>query len=121
MKSPRADRWLAWPLAAIVPWRLSLLFAISAMPAAMLQRYPGLGPFLADRSKRLLVPLLFGACVIVPPQDWIRLEVSGVHLSYLPYLLANIAFHMGPGTFLPRRSTSGSSPTSRPTPSCWRC
>jgi hypothetical protein len=103
VKSPQPVTWLAWPLAAIVPWRLTLLFAISGYAtAAMLQRYPGISEFLADRSKRLLVPLLFGACVIVPPQDWVRLEVSGIDLAYVPYLLTeHFAFHLRAGTFLP--------------------
>jgi hypothetical protein len=103
VKSPQPIAWLAWPLAAISPWRLSLLFAISGYAtAAMMQRYPGLVEFLADRSKRLLVPLLFGACVIVPPQDWVRLEVSGVDLAYIPYLMTeHFAFHVRAGTFLP--------------------
>lgn len=103
VKSPQPIAWLAWPLAAISPWRLSLLFAISGYAtAAMLQRYPGLAEFLADRSKRLLIPLLFGACVIVPPQDWVRLEVSGVDLAYIPYLLTeHFSFQVRAGTFLP--------------------
>lgn len=103
VKSPQPIAWLAWPLAAIVPWRLSLLFAISGYAtAAMLQRYPGLAAFLADRSSRLLVPLLFGACVIVPPQDWVRLEVSGTDLSYFRYLaIDHFAFQVRAGTFLP--------------------
>ena len=103
VKSPEPIAWLAWPLAAIVPWRLTLLFAISGYAtAAMLQRYPGLVPFLADRSKRLLIPLLFGACVIVPPQDWVRLQVSGIDQSFLSYLLTEqFAFRVRAGTFLP--------------------
>jgi glucan biosynthesis protein C len=103
VKSPHPIPWLTWPLAAISPWRLSLLFAISGYAtAAMLQRHPSAVEFLADRSKRLLIPLLFGACVIVPPQDWVRLEVSGVDLAYIPYLLTeHFAFHVRAGTFLP--------------------
>jgi hypothetical protein len=103
VKSPAPVESLKWPLAAIVPWRLSLLFAISGYAtAAMMQHYPGLVAFLADRSKRLLIPLLFGICVIVPPQDWVRLEVSGIDEPYLVYLLTeNFSFGVQARTFLP--------------------
>lgn len=103
VKSPRTYDWVAWPLAAIVPWRLSVLFAVSGYAtAAMIQRSPGLGAFLAERSHRLLVPLLFGMLVIVPPQDWVRLEVAGIDRPF-GWFLAHDAFafaHIA-GTFMP--------------------
>ena len=68
VKSPREVAWVAWPVAAIVPWRLTVLFAVSgSATAAMMQRYATLGGFLAERTRRLLVPLLFGMLAIVPP------------------------------------------------------
>lgn len=103
VKSPQPVAWAAWPLAAIVPWRLTVLFAVSGYAtAAMMQRYPAIPAFLAERSRRLLIPLLFGMVVIVPPQDWVRLEVSGVDQGYLDYLLRdNFAFAIHAGTFFP--------------------
>lgn len=88
VKSPQQHPWVGWFSAAIVPWRLTVLFAVSGYAtAAMIQRCQGLGAFLAERSKRLLIPLLFGMLVIIPPQDWVRLRVSGVHHSYADFLL----------------------------------
>lgn len=103
VKSPQSYAWVAWPLAAIVPWRLSALFAVSGYAtAAMMARSPGLGEFLMERSRRLLIPLLFGMLVIVPPQDWVRFEVSGVHHAFGWFLAHDaFAFARAAGTFLP--------------------
>jgi hypothetical protein len=50
------------------PWRLALLFLVSgAATRFMLSKYR-VGPLLRARSTRLLVPLVFGMLVIVPPQ-----------------------------------------------------
>lgn len=48
-----------------------LLFVVSGFATrALLARSAGAGAFLRVRSRRLLLPLLFGACVIVVPQPW---------------------------------------------------
>ncbi|MEY2953434.1 MAG: hypothetical protein RLZZ401_1521, partial [Pseudomonadota bacterium] len=52
------------------PWRMSLLFIISgAVSSLVLQRRQGAG-FMAERSRRLLLPLLCGMALIVPPQAY---------------------------------------------------
>lgn len=51
------------------PWRLSLLFLVSGVATAFLLG-KGLPGFLAGRSSRLLVPLLFGMFVVVVPQSY---------------------------------------------------
>ena len=50
------------------PWRLSLLFLVSGVASRFLLAKAGAASFLRQRSIRLLVPLLFGMLVIVPPQ-----------------------------------------------------
>ena len=103
VKSPQVFGWTLWPLTAIVPWRLSVLFAVSGYAtAAMIQRSPGLGAFLAERSRRLLIPLLFGMLVLVPPQDWVRLEVGGIDHSFGWFLTHDaFAFTRAADTFMP--------------------
>jgi len=49
------------------PWRMGLLFVISGLATGLMLGRPGLA---RERSKRLLLPLLFGMAVIVPPQAW---------------------------------------------------
>jgi Acyltransferase family len=52
------------------PWRLSLLFLVSGVATRfMLGKYT-LAPLLRSRSARLLIPLVFGMLVIVPPQAY---------------------------------------------------
>ena len=52
------------------PWRLGLLFFIGGVAASLMLRKSGTGSFLKRRSVRLLVPLIFGMFVIVPPQSY---------------------------------------------------
>jgi hypothetical protein len=76
------------------PWRLSLLFLVSGVATAhLLERTPR--GFLGARSLRLLVPLLFGMAVIVPPQSYLEVvEKVGYAGSYLDFLkLYFTAYH----------------------------
>lgn len=52
------------------PWRLSLLFMISGVASSFMLAKMGAGKFMRQRSVRLLVPLVFGMFVIVPPQPF---------------------------------------------------
>lgn len=103
VNSPQAEDWVRWPIAAVVPWRLSVLFAVSGYAtAAMLHRFPSLPTFLAQRSKRLLVPLAFGMLVIVPPQEWVRIKGSDVDLGYIRFLENDVfSFSTHAGAFMP--------------------
>lgn len=74
VKAQPVLEWVAVPMLFASSWRLSLLFLVSGnASAAILERRPQPGAFLADRSARLMVPLAFGAAVIVPPQPWVEL------------------------------------------------
>lgn len=55
------------------PWRLLLLFVISGVATRFMLDKTSTGPFLVSRCVRLLVPLAFGAAVIVAPQTYIHL------------------------------------------------
>ncbi len=54
------------------PWRLGLLFFIAGAAASLMLRKAGTGAFLRRRSLRLLVPLVFGMLVVVPPQPYLE-------------------------------------------------
>ena len=71
VKSADAGPWLEPWMRLSSPWRLSLLFLISgAATSFMLKRDGASGALLGARSLRLLLPLLFGMAVIVPPQSY---------------------------------------------------
>ncbi|HEY6513064.1 MAG TPA: acyltransferase [Burkholderiaceae bacterium] len=71
VKSPFAGPLLEPWMRLSSPWRLSLLFLVSgAATSFMLQRAGASAALLGMRSKRLLLPLLFGMALIVPPQSY---------------------------------------------------
>jgi peptidoglycan/LPS O-acetylase OafA/YrhL len=74
VKSSHIVDWATLPMLATNAWRLTLLFVVSGYASrALLRRSSGVGGFLGNRSYRLLLPLLFGVAVIVPPQAWVEL------------------------------------------------
>jgi len=79
--------WVAIPMQAANAWRLDLLFLVSGYASrAILQRRPQPGRFAWERTLRLVIPLLVGIIVIVPPQPWVELGARyGYHPSYLHF------------------------------------
>ncbi|WP_019515462.1 acyltransferase family protein [Sphingomonas sp. Mn802worker] len=66
--------WATVPMMASNPWRLSLLFIVSGYASrVLLKRQSSRWVFARNRTARLLVPLIFGMAVIVPPQAWVEL------------------------------------------------
>lgn len=69
-----AEEWVTVPMMLSNPWRLSLLFVVSGYASrALFKRSTGALAFAANRSARLLVPLVFGMLVVIPPQPWVEL------------------------------------------------
>jgi peptidoglycan/LPS O-acetylase OafA/YrhL len=87
VKSLHVEDWVRLPMLASNAWRLTLLFVVSGYASrALLNRSSGTGGFFANRCYRLLVPLLFGMAVIVPPQPWVELVTKHAYAgSYLTF------------------------------------
>jgi glucan biosynthesis protein C len=90
VKSPYASRTIEPLMLLTNPWRLSLLFLVSGVATAyLLDRRSGRDrtSFLAQRSVRLLLPLIFGMAVIVPPQSYLevveKIAYAGSYLDFL--------------------------------------
>lgn len=87
VKSPHASETLEPLMLASSPWRLSLLFFISGVACShLLHKRPD--GFVGERSRRLLIPLLFGMLVIVPPQAYFEVVEKlpgGYHDGYLAF------------------------------------
>ena len=62
---------------ALNPWRLSLLFVISGAATGFMAMRVGRGALARQRSRRLLVPLVFGMFVVVVPQVYFELVEAG--------------------------------------------
>lgn len=58
-------------------FRMALLFVIAGVASQFMLRRRGPSLFLRDRARRLLVPLVFGMLVIVPPQIYFERVASG--------------------------------------------
>jgi len=103
IKSPHAGTTIEPLMMLSSPWRLALLFLISgAATAMMLRTKPGQAPrpFVRERSKRLLLPLLLGMFVVVPPQAYLevvsKLAYQGSYLDFMQlYLKAYHGFCRG--------------------------
>ena len=70
------------------PWRLLLLFLISGVATRfMAERLDGKS-LLKNRSMRLLIPLLFGILVVVPPQSYVQaIEQFGFEGSFADFYM----------------------------------
>ncbi len=70
-------------------WHMPLLFLLAGAATWFALGSRGAGGYLKERVKRLLIPLLFGVLVIVPPQGYVGAlfhgTFSGSWLDYLPY------------------------------------
>lgn len=64
-------------------WRMPILFFISGIGTVFVLNQFNAGHYVLQRAKRLLVPLLFGMLVVVPPQIYFERIFSGV--SYNSY------------------------------------
>lgn len=70
VKSPFANAGLEPFMMLSSPWRLGLLFFVAGAGASLMLRKFDTASFLRRRSLRLLVPLVFGMLVVVPPQAY---------------------------------------------------
>ena len=77
VKSPTPSAALEPLLLLVNPWRLSILFLVSGAATAFMLRRQAPGELARHRSSRLLVPLVFGMLVIVPPQSYFEVVQKG--------------------------------------------
>ncbi len=84
-------------------FRMPLLFFISGTVSYYMMQSRNAGGFIGLRLTRLLIPLIFGMLVIVPPQVYMERLTQGYHGSYLhfyvtmftsgPYPKGNLSWH----------------------------
>ena len=77
-------------------WRMPLLFVISGMGTAFALRHRTSRPFLKERARRLLIPLIFGVFVVVPPQIYIeRSDEFDSFFAFYPTVFEFVPYPMG--------------------------
>jgi len=73
----------------VEPWRMASLWIISGIAIRFILVKVSLIRYASVRSLRLLLPLLFGVLVIVPPQLYVEMTANGaLDLSYWQFYLA---------------------------------
>jgi surface polysaccharide O-acyltransferase-like enzyme len=81
------SQYLSQPLEGLMllvnQWRMPLLWVISGISIRFVLQKMSAFKFLAARSLRLLLPLLFGILVVVPPQLYVEMTGKGeLDMSY---------------------------------------
>lgn len=96
IKTAQPMDWVEIPMLATNPWRLTLLFVVSGYASrALWTKSASIRAFLGNRSARLLIPLVFGMAVIVPPQTWVELVGQHGYGQSYPWFLAHDYFRFG--------------------------
>ncbi len=87
---------LTYLLAFIDRWHMPLLFLLAGASTYFALKRRSIGQYVAERSKRLLVPLVFGVFVLVPPQTWYGARTNdGYPGSYVEYLTSGAFLDSG--------------------------
>lgn len=105
VKSPHAGDTIESLMTLSSPWRLALLFMVSGVASRMMLARLSWSRFAGQRSWRLLLPLIFGMLVIVPPQPFCevmeKFGYTGSYTEFLGLYLHNYrGFQTGPGSHL---------------------
>jgi glucan biosynthesis protein C len=100
IKSDQLSIWVQVLGQTVSPWRLPLLFLLAGIGTGLALRFRSGREYLGERVRRVLVPLVFGMLVVVPPQVYVErigvntalrlspLNFEGSYLEFLPH-----AFH----------------------------
>jgi peptidoglycan/LPS O-acetylase OafA/YrhL len=87
VKSAHLSEPLGYVLGFISHWHMQLLFLLAGMSTYYALGKRRGGRYLSERVKRLLVPLVFGFFVLIPPQTWYGGRFnSGYEGSFWHYL-----------------------------------
>lgn len=99
IKSPETSPVLETFMLFFNRWRLPLLFFISGAGVCFSLRRRSFPVFVRERITRLLVPLVFGIFVIVPPQIYFerlqRHQFSGSYAEFYPSVFEFVSYPAG--------------------------
>lgn len=98
-KNAQISTALGWFISAVNLWHMPLLFLLAGASSYFALAHRSGRTYLSERTKRLLVPLLFGLLIVVPPQGWFGAMTNG-------HYTGSLAAYW-PTFFLPRGDLSG--------------
>ncbi|WP_058835952.1 acyltransferase family protein [Luteimonas abyssi] len=101
IKSPTLLAWIEWPMVMLGRWRMSLLFLLSGIALGLVLARRSDGRLAAERSGRLLLPLVFGIIAVVPIQAYCEARMLGtIEPGFGSFLLRYLQLRpWPPGTF----------------------
>jgi hypothetical protein len=87
VKSQYRSAFLENIMLIISPWRMPLLWLISGIAMRFIMAKVTIWHFISARTLRILLPLLFGIIVVVPPQLYIEMTSNGdLNMSYWQFI-----------------------------------
>ncbi len=92
LKNPEQSVTLEFFMLLVNRWRLPLLFLISGAGVFFSLRRRSFGEFSMERLRRLLIPLLVGMFVIVPPQIYFERLSKGAQYTYAEFYTSVFQF-----------------------------
>jgi glucans biosynthesis protein C len=99
LKNPERLTALEPVMSVLHVLRMPLLMVIAGAGTALALGKRTIGALALDRTKRLLLPLVFGMLVIVPPQIYVERvangEISGSYLTFWPSVLEGRSYPEG--------------------------
>lgn len=87
VKDTRNSEFLASMAGFIHQFHMPLLFAISGAASGLALGVRSPGQYLRERALRLLVPLLFAVCVLIPPMTYLTRLMYGTPLTFWEHYL----------------------------------
>ncbi len=72
LRSGEDSELLSCFVGIVDPWHMPLLFVLSGAGTWFALRFRNAGQYALERAERLLVPLIFGSLLIVPPQVYLQ-------------------------------------------------
>ncbi len=77
VKNPQLGFGFTVFVGILVQWIMPIFFVLSGQSTWFALRFRSTGQYIGERFKRLLVPLVFGIFVLIPPQVYIELVSHG--------------------------------------------
>ncbi len=83
VKNVQSSDGLTWTVIKFLnPWHMPLLFVLAGAATWYALGHRSAAQYASERTRRLLVPFLFGLVVIVPPQGYLARLSRGSNISY---------------------------------------
>lgn len=94
IKNNEIVHWLQYPMSFTSYWRIPILFVVSGMGTRFALSNRTGKFYVKERVSRLLIPLVFGMLVIIPPQVYFERLVQGMpfenYLAFYPHYFDGI-------------------------------